>query len=397
MAFFDPTRAAYRADPYPSLARLRTEDPVHWSTRINAWVPTRYAECAEVLHDSQRFTTDPARTAGPRAEAITFHRASVPLGNAPTLGTTSGAAHRELRNIVNPVFAPAAVRRARPMIDTFARSLVDAIPAGEPFDLMEAFANPLPKQVMLAVMGFPQEEADGVQRLFATIEAVRANPRAGPAEIAEARTSQAAATASLERYLDGGLPADTVLSALLTAGTNAGLGLEEITSLAVHIGAVGTGPTSGGIANAAIALATHPATMDELRRSPERMPMAIHELLRYDSPTHIAPRFAAMDTTLGGRRVHRGDAVLAMAGAANRDPIAFPQPDEIDLSRDARRQLGFGQGEHICLGAPLALAIVQAALGALLARFECIELLGAPEYAPNIELRIPDRVPLRVS
>ncbi|MGH2610724.1 MAG: cytochrome P450, partial [Tepidiformaceae bacterium] len=67
----------------------------------------------------------------------------------------------------------------------------------------------------------------------------------------------------------------------------------------------------------------------------------------------------------------------------------------IDLSRDARRQLGFGQGEHICLGAPLALAIAEAALGALVGRFTCIELAGTPEYATNIELRIPDRVLLR--
>ena len=102
-----------------------------------------------------------------------------------------------------------------------------------------------------------------------------------------------------------------------------------------------------------------------------------------------------LDTELAGKRVRRGDAVLAMVGAANRDPAAFPRPDEIDIERDARRQLGFGQGEHICLGAPLALAILEAALNGLFRRFTRIELAAAAEYGPSIELRVPDRLLIR--
>ena len=393
MAFFDPTRPAYRANPYPALAELRRREPVHWSAGINAWVCTRFAECAEVLHDGRRFTSDPACTTGPRAEAITAHRAAMPLGNDPTLGTTSGTTHRRLRGIVNPVFTPAAVRALRPSIDAIAEELAGALPLGEPFELMEEFANPLPRRVMLKVMGFPAEEGERMQRLFSTIEAVRSNA-GGAARAVEARAAGDGARAFLEAHAGGELEGESVLGALLCATAREGMAVDEVASIAAHIGAVGTGPTSGAIGNAALALAAAPRVLSELREHPECTRAAAHELMRYDSPTHMVARFAVVETVLGGRRVRRGDAVLAMVSAANRDPAVFASPDEIDLGRDARRQLGFGQGEHICLGGPLGLAIVEAALGALAGRFERMELVGAAVYAPNVELRIPDRMVL---
>src|SRR5262245_50160158 len=112
MAFFDPTRAAYRANPYPSLARLRRQDPVHWDASINAWILTGYDDCALVLRDRERFTTDPRAGRGPRAAAIAAHRSAVPLGETPTLGTTNGPLHARLRAIVNPLFTPEAARKA---------------------------------------------------------------------------------------------------------------------------------------------------------------------------------------------------------------------------------------------------------------------------------------------
>ena len=396
MAFWDPTRPAYRANPYPSLARLREQDPVHWSAGYSAWVITRYEECAEVLRDSDRFTIDPCRTAGAWAEAIAEHRGSVPLGLSPTLGNTSGDPHRRLRHLVNPAFAPAAVHAAQSVIGGLVDELVCSLPASRPFDLMTALADPLPRRVMLVVMGFPPHEAARLQGLFATIETVRSNPRAA-GKIAEARDAQRVATEFLEAHAGGGLPSESVLATLLSASRGGGPSLDDVVSLAVHIAAVGTGPTSGAIANAILALAEHPGVLSALREHPEGGRSTTHELLRYDSPTHIVPRFAAVDTLLAGRRIHRGDSVFAMAGAANRDPAMFAAPDVLDISRDARRQLGFGRGEHICLGGPLALAIIETALAAIVDRFGRLQVLGPPDYAPNVELRIPDRLMLQAS
>jgi cytochrome P450 len=398
MAFFDPTRAAYRANPYPSLARLREQDPVHWSGPVGAWVLTRYDDCALVLRDRDRFTTEPRAARGPRAAALARYRESAPLGDAPTLGTTSGDEHARLRAIVNPLFTPAAARAARPDIDRVIEDLLEELAPGHTVDIVEALADPLPKRVMLGLMGVPAEDAPMVRRWFATIELVRTNPAVPPALVAEAKTARAEATAYLRPYFAGGLPRGSVLAALMrAAGAEGGLGMDEILSLAVHIATVGTGPAAGAIANSVAALVQHPGPMEALRRRPELIPYALHELLRYDTPTHTVPRLAVQDTQLAGRRVRAGDMLLAMVGAANRDPAVFPEPDVLNLARDARRQLGFGQGEHICLGAPLARVITEAALTALLKRFSRIEPVGAPEYGTNFELRLPERLVVRAA
>jgi cytochrome P450 len=398
MAFFDPTRAAYRANPYPSLARLREQDPVHWNASIAAWVLTRYDDCALVLRDHERFTTEPRAARGPRAVAMARYRQSAPLGDAPTLGTTTGDEHARLRAIVNPLFTPAAARAARPEIDRITEDLLDAVPDGQAVDLVGTFADPLPKQVMLMLMGVPLEDAALVRRWFATIELVRTNPGVPPALMAEAKAARAEATAYLKPYFAGGLPQKSVLAALIrAAGAERGLGMDEILSLAVHIATVGTGPAAGAIANSVATLLAHPAQMEALRRRPQLIPVALHELLRYDTPTHMVPRLAVNDTDLAGRRVRAGDMLLTMVGAANRDPAAFADPDTLNLARDARRHLGFGQGEHICLGAPLARVLTEASLAALLRRFSRIEPVGAPEYGTRLELRLPERLPVRAA
>jgi cytochrome P450 len=393
MPFFDPARAAYRADPYPFLARLRREAPVFWSPELRSWVLTRYGECADVLRDNQRFTMDPARTTGTRAEAILAHRAAAPLGDAPSLGTTSGTAHRQLRRIVNPLFAPAATEARRADIIEACEVLACELPRGVPVDVMGAVANPLPQRVMAAVMGYPPGEAETMQGMLAVVQVARSNPLAGAAVNGAA---EAAVTDLRSRFCSPSsdrFAPDTVLGAL----TRQGMQANDAVSLAAHVATVGSDPTSGAIGNSLAALATHPEAWTTLRADRARLRGSVHELLRYDSPTHIAPRFAADDAELGGRRVRRGDSLLAVVGAANRDPEAFDRPDELDLGRDARRQLGFGQGEHICLGASLALVIVEAMLGVLLERFEQVELVAPPQPGRSIELRIPDQVVVRFS
>ena len=394
MAFFDPTRPAYLANPYPALARLRKEEPVHWSAGLRAWVCTRYEECSLALHDGSRFTTDPTLTESPRAEAILAHRKSVPLGKVATLGTTSGEAHRRLRQVVNPVFAPAAVKSLETGIAADVEALLDAAPAGQPVEFMAAFANVLPRRVMLRVMGFPPDHAEELQHAFAAIEVTRSNPSAGSP--ADAMHAQEALAGQLESLLSAGAAEATVLGALGHArGSDANLSPDEVLSVAAHIATVGADPTSGALGNALLALATHPDAAEDLRADPSLTRSAVHEFLRFDSPTHIAPRFAVVETELGGRRVRRGDAVLAVVGAANRDPAVFEKPDRLDIHRDARKQLSFGQGEHICLGMGLALSMLETGLNAILRRWPTMEVASEPVYSGSIELRVPDSLILR--
>lgn len=396
MAFFDPTRASYRANPYPALAALRREDPVHWSAQLHAWVPTRYGECATVLHDTRRFTSDPVGMAGARAAAILAHRAAVPLGEVPNLGTTTGAIHRHLRAVVNPVFTAAAVRLRSAAIAVEVGRLIEEIPEGIPFDFMEMVAGPLPRRAMVAVIGCPPADSEGLQRALLAIEMTRSNPNPSAALVAAARDGESTADGILRPHLEGSLAPSTVLGALMPLGP-ASRTVAEVTSLLAQIATVGAEPTTAGLGNAVLALARHPEACAALRREPSLIHNAVHELLRFDSPTHIIPRFASVECELAGKHIHPGDTILVVAGAGNRDPEAFANPDALDCRRDARRELAFGQGEHICLGAPLALALLEAAVTALFKRFSHIDLASEPEYGPAIQLRRPNRLMLRCS
>lgn len=395
MPFFDPRRAVYLAEPYPALARLRAEAPVFWASNLEAWVVTRYADCSTVLHDGARFTPHPEISAGPRAEAVSAYRASAPLGLAGSLGTTTGDEHRRLRSIVNPVFSPAVVHGCETEIAAACEEFVEALPHGAPFDFMEAMGNPLPKKVVFQRLGLPESNGEDLRDVLAFVERTRSNPRSEAAVLSASRTALKALRAMLSPAPGGEAPAGSVFGALQSAAQNEAVTPDEVLSMLAHIALVGSDPTSGALGNGIAALATRPELFERLRREPGNIRQAVHELLRFDSPTHMVARFAAADSEMGGRRIRRGDSVFAMVGAANRDPAEFERPDELDLDRDARRQLGFGQGEHICLGAPLALAIMQTALACLLARFERIELVAAVEYGPTVELRVPSRLMLR--
>jgi cytochrome P450 len=123
---------------------------------------------------------------------------------------------------------------------------------------------------------------------------------------------------------------------------------------------------------------------------------AVHELLRFDSPTHAVPRVALRDIELGGCTIPARSFVFAVVGAANRDPDQFPDPDRLDFDRDARTHLSFGQGIHFCLGAPLARLQAQIAFATLLRETPGLEIVAEPQWAPGFELRIPDRLMVRI-
>jgi len=132
------------------------------------------------------------------------------------------------------------------------------------------------------------------------------------------------------------------------------------------------------IGNGLLALHRHPDQLALLKRDPSLMPNAIEELLRYDSSVQLTGRTALEDVELGGVRVERGEGVMCLLGAANRDPEVFPEPDRLDIRRPNIRPLSFGGGIHFCLGAQLARIEAEIALNALFARLPGLRL-EAPE------------------
>jgi len=141
-------------------------------------------------------------------------------------------------------------------------------------------------------------------------------------------------------------------------------------------------------------LLAHPEAAAALRAQPERIPAAIEEMLRYDSPVQGIVRFATRDVEVGDKTIRKGDVLMGMTGAANRDPDQFPEPTAFDIDRGDTRHLAFGMGIHYCVGAPLARVEGAIAFRALLERWPSIEAAGDVEMGGTFLIRGPVRLPL---
>ena len=375
MAVFNPFRPAYTEDPYPILARLRSQEPVHWSPDLGAWVVTSYAECQKALVDDEHFSSNPIHATNDLGRSVAQTRATAPVGAAPIMGNADPPEHTRLRAIVNRAFTPRAIAETRPRIEQTVDELMEAWPDGRPIDIVPNLCEPVAITTVLAHMGIPPEGWAAFRNLSGAVMRGRVEGGAGPAVVREtlaardqmldlvARIAEARETA---RGDDG--PRD-VLSALVDASGEEEIGPDELAMMLVHVSLAGNGPTIMSFANVVAALAGHPEQLERLLAEPDLVPSAVEECLRFDSPTHYVNRFCVKDVELERRTVKAGQMVYAMVGAANRDPARFPDPDTLDIGRKDNRHLSFGMGIHFCLGAPLARLELDVVLRKVLERF----------------------------
>jgi cytochrome P450 len=365
-------------DPYPVFARMRQADPVFSQPGIDGktliWFVTRYDDVQAVLQDDQRYVRDQALAVPPEqaAQMDMFQR----MLNDNMLNR-DGADHRRLRNLCSLAFTPARVRALRPAIQAIADELLDAAEPRGQMDLVADYAFPLPTIVISNLLGVPPEDRERFKLWSNAFVA----PSITPEE--QARTG-----ALLKEFVDylGALferrraePRDDLISALLTAeAAGDQLSQTELFGTVILLIVAGHETTVSLIGNAALALLRDPAAASRLRAEPKRMPAAVEEFLRYDSPVERAlTRWVAQDTELGGQHLKRGDLIIAVIGSANRDSEHFVDAERLDVDRRLARHLAFGHGAHYCLGAPLARLEGEIALNTLLRRLPGLRLDGA--------------------
>ena len=176
------------------------------------------------------------------------------------------------------------------------------------------------------------------------------------------------------------------------------LSTEEIVATAILLFAAGFETTTNLLGNGLLALLTHPEQLADWRAHPDIAPSAVEELLRFDSPVQFNIRCALEPADLLGEPLQRGDRIIVLQGAANRDPARFERPDDLDLRRENNAPLSFGWGIHHCLGAALARMEGEIAFHALLSRLGTIELrTDQPQWRPGFTLRGLLELPLRVA
>ena len=382
---YNPLAAEMAQDPYPTYAKLRARDPVHRSRLMNAWVFTRYADVDAVLRDHRRFSSDPRKRTAARRQ-----QASLPSVEEPSMLFLDPPDHTRLRALVNKAFTPRAVAALEPRIREIMTTLLDAVDDPSAFDLMKTVAKPLPVIVIAEMLGIPPED----RAQFAVWSDQRARilePTLTPGE----RETAEAAMRALDEYLRPIIserrdaPRDDIISALAQA-EEAGdkLTEREVLVMLRLLLVAGNETTTNLIGNGVLALLRHPDQLAALRGDAALVPSAVEELLRFDSPVQVDLRSALDDCDVNGFRVRRGDNVVTLLGAANRDPDRFPAPDRLDVRRAEQNHLAFGRGIHHCLGAPLARLEGRVVLEALLERFRSIRLLDdRPAFRNSVVLR----------
>ncbi|MFI8068492.1 cytochrome P450 [Streptomyces sp. NPDC086033] len=370
--------------PYDVYRRLRDTAPVHRIAGPDgtpAWIVTRYDDVRAALADPRLALDKRHATAG------TYKGFSLPPALDANLLNMDPPDHTRIRRLVGRAFTPRRIEQLREPIRRTADRLLDALGSHGTTDLIASYAAPLPITVICDLLGIPDEHRLDFRVWTDTL--VAPDPAAGPAAAKEAIVAMLGFFTRLlaDKRRE---PADDLLSDLIAVRDEGDrLSEDELMSLAFLILFAGYENTVQLIGNAVLALFQHPGQLDALRKDPARLPAAVEEFLRYEGPALLAiRRFPVEDVTIGGVTVPAGETVWVSPSAANRDPDRFPDPDRLDLARDASGHLALGHGIHYCLGAPLARAETEIALAALLERFPDLALAEpTPRWRNSLRAR----------
>jgi hypothetical protein len=358
------------ANPFPLFAAMRDEAPVQYDESVRGWVVTGHEQVVAALRhpalSSDRISPFMRDLPAERLEKLrplwdSLSRWSV-FADAPS--------HTQLRALFQRAFAKRAVEHMRRRIEERVDELLrDVRQADGPIDFIAAFAYPLPALVICELLGLPRSDLEDIRHWSDDIATFIGLP------LKPAHTYDAALSAdrALADYFGRHLaerrarPSEDLISRLASAAdeTDGAVGDQEIIATCGLLLFAAHTTTTHLIGNGLLALLRHSEQLALLRADASLVPGAVEELLRYDGPIQAVRRQARTALELGGARIPAGALVFSMINAANRDPRAFPDPDELDVRRPAGKQIAFGAGAHFCTGAPLARLEAQVAFEAL--------------------------------
>lgn len=394
MTTFTMLPRSFPQHPHEVFDRLRELGPLirtKFRGGIPCWLVSRYDEAQTLLSDSRLrkdfahvATLIPTRDAGTR-DVLNAHM----LQSDPPV-------HTRLRKLVGKAFTSGVVERAQPYIEAIADELLDAIDDDAPFDLMESFVLPLSMRTIGELLAVP---ADDWEEFKSVME--QSLGKVIPENQGAVAEAQADVLARL--IVDKRRNSGTDLLSALSEVTDDGEGLSEheLLSTVYLLAMVGCGKTANVIGNGVLALLDNPAQLALLRSKPSLITNTVEELLRFDGPVVVATlRFTTATIRVGRMEIPENELVLISPMGANRDPVQFERPDQLDITREHNSHLAFGHGIHYCLGAPLARMQTRIALDRLLTRFSRISRehpTTPPVYRDSTLLRGLTSLPVRGS
>lgn len=398
-AEYDLGSPGFFTDPYPTYARMRREDPVHRQESTGIWYASRHREIGELCRD-RRFSS--ARVDGlfvGVGDDLAMERDVVHRFFADWLVFMDPPAHTRLRAVINHAFVPKRIEALQGFVQRVVDDAVDRLAELGEFDLVREFCFPVPDEVIMRLIGVPSGDAQDFRRWSGDVFRV-------PALVGDPRENLKIAyqgVLSLEAYFRKLIgerrrrpTTGDLLGLLLTADENGDILTEQqLVSTCALLLVAGHETTTNLIGNAVIALLRNPAEFARLREDPGLIEAATEEFQRYDSPTGGIARVATEQVVLGEQTIAPGEMVMGLTWSANRDETVYSDPDRFWIGRPDVRNLGFGHGPHICLGAALARLEARIAVGTLVRRLPGLAFTtDTLEWRPTFATRGVRSLPL---
>ena len=392
--------------PHDAWRRLRRESPVHRFEPEGYkpfWAVTKHADIVEVSKQPEKFRSFGRFILFPEATALDGES----LEEAPPLRmlvNMDPPEHRDYRRLVSGFFTPRAVKRLESRLEAITTEMFDELAARGPVvecDFVTEIAARQPLRMITEMLGIPRAKEDFVLRITNENFGIEDPDFQREGETRESRLGfLGEAWAYLNEMIEDRRkhPTDDLTTVLAQARLPGDQPVPafEMFSLWFLVMVAGHDTTRNGISGGLLALLENPAELAKLRRDPGLAEIAAEEIVRWATPVNHFSRTATEDYVLRGRKIEAGDSVALFYASANRDEDVYPDPYVFRIDRDPNPHLGFGVGEHFCLGAHLARMDLRVFFRQLADRVESIELAGPVERLHASFVGGPKRMPVRM-
>ena len=372
--------------PHPQWTRLRRESPVHWCESDefeNFWAITKHADIMDISGKPDLFINSPGTLVRSRAQ-IAFEAANPREFNMKTIIEMDPPEHRTIRKVASGFFTPRGIARLDEIVERSARQLIASLGDAGECDFIDVVAQRHPLRVLATILGIDERDEEDLllwtQQIFAAddpdLRRDSDNPLDGPRQVA------ADLYALFDRIIQDrrANPTDDLASLIANAKLETGEALGPIETFGYYliVFLAGHDTTRNALSAGIEAFARYPEQLALVRRDPSLAKSAVEEIVRWATPVNYMKRTATRDVQVRDQTIREGERAVLFYASANRDEDVFDDPFRFDVTRKPNRHLGFGTGEHFCLGAHLARASMRALVLELATRLEEFELATEP-------------------
>ncbi len=382
-------------DPHPTLARLRAERPVHRNADGSIFL-TRYADCLHI-YQSRNVLSDKTEAFGEKfgqCPLYDHHTTSLIFNDPPY--------HTLVRKLISGAFTPRKLVEFEALITQIVDQLLDQVAEMGSFDLVDDFAKVLPTEIISFMLGVPETDRAQLRdysiRILGALDPVVSQDKmeAGNAAVREFSALLDGLINHRRAHPDDGGQGEVLQSLIFGEYEGRQLTQQELIQNCIFLLNAGHETTTSMVANAIGSLLDFPDQLVRLQKDPDLIATAVEECLRFESPLQIGNRLADADIVLQDQTIPKGTYIHTSIAAANRDPVMFDAPDQLDITRKPNRHIAFITGIHVCLGATLARMEGRIALGRFVARFPRLAQNGPRVRLPLARFRGYTSFPVHV-